>query len=349
MKYKVTIKDDVKIFKSEEYNYKFNLLNGYFMRWGKQFENDPTYAPFGPEILDCEITTKCSGIKGKTCEYCYKSNTPAGANMSFYTFKKVIEKVNVNNQLTSVAFGLGSTAEENPDLWKMCEYLRSINVIPNGTVANVSNETAERIAKNFGAVAVSYHGDYDILADNVARLNAIKKPGNTLDQINIHFVLYEENFDECVNLFKKTKEDERFKGLNAIVLLGLKKCGRAKNGAFNRVSDHKFKLLVNWALNEKIGIGFDSCSANRLLEAVKDHKDFEIIEQLSEPCESKLFSYYVNTEGKGFPCSFCEALEQSDNILECNDFINDIWNSKQTEEWRTKLLKKNRSCPHYDV
>ena len=95
MKFKVADSQDIKSVQSEHYNYIFNKKSGMFVRWGKTEKEDPQASPIGPEILDIEITTKCSGIRGKLCSYCYKSNTAIGKNMSFETFKKVIDNANL--------------------------------------------------------------------------------------------------------------------------------------------------------------------------------------------------------------------------------------------------------------
>ena len=68
--------DRVKIFKSTDYHYLFNLNTGFFARWGKATNEDPEYSKFGPEILDIEISTICSN----ECSFCYKSNTQEGTN-----------------------------------------------------------------------------------------------------------------------------------------------------------------------------------------------------------------------------------------------------------------------------
>lgn len=101
---------------------------------------------------------------------CYKSNTLTGKNMSLETFKKIVNNLNKNKLLTQVAFGLGATAEENPELWDMCRWLRSEGIVPNGTVANISEETASKIASLFGACAVSIHHDKNICYNSVKKL-----------------------------------------------------------------------------------------------------------------------------------------------------------------------------------
>ena len=346
--FEVFIEGNIKKFRSENYNYDFDLTNGNFSRWGETEEDDPTWSQFGPEILDCEITTKCAGISGRLCSYCYKANTPKGRDMTFETFQKVIEEVNFNQQLTQVAFGLGSTAEENPDIWNMCHYLRENHIIPNGTVAQLSQITALNIATNFGGVAVSYHGDFEVLADTVYKLEygKTKAPNSTLQQINIHFMISEETYDDCLKLIELIKTDTRLKDVNAVVLLGLKKCGRAEKG-FNRLSDEHFDILVKKFFQEKIGFGFDSCSANRFehmmvkwtaekvakidevddfevgpqddrlkhLSKLAEHKKLNDILQMIEPCESGLFSSYINVDGFFYPCSFNEKPEWGFDVV----------------------------------
>jgi hypothetical protein len=274
--------------------------------------------------------------------------------MSFETFKKVIKKINTNGQLQQVAFGLGATADENPELWDMCKWLRSKFIIPNGTVANVSKETAKKIATNFGAVAISYHNDFEVLAKNCLQFAPYiiahhkGKEEITLAQLNIHFVIMEETFEDCKKLFTLLKSDPRFLAVNAVVLLGLKKCGRAENGNFNKITDEHFKELVDIAFDKKIGIGFDSCSCNKFLNSIKDREDYSKLEQLAEPCESKLFSIYLNQNAEIFPCSFNEKNRKGFNILDDNNFLNDYWNN-DSDEWRKSLINSERSCPVYDV
>jgi MoaA/NifB/PqqE/SkfB family radical SAM enzyme len=352
----VTIRDDWKIFESEDVSYRFNLRNGYTEVWGKNKDEDPLHSKYGPFIADIEIATSCSGINGKLCEYCYKSNTPNGENLSFENFKKIIKKINKNGQLQQVAFGLDAAATANPELWDMCDWLRSKYIVPNGTVADVSKETAMKIATHFGAVAVSWHNDFEVLAKNCARFAptiVAHHSGNknvTLSQLNIHFVIMEETFEDCKKLFKMVKSDPRFLALNAIVLLGLKKCGRAEKNNFNSITDEHFKELVDIAFEEKIGIGFDSCSCSRFISSIKDRPDFEELKQVSEPCESfGLFSSYINVKGNYYSCSFSEKIEEPMSVLNCDDFIEDIWYSKVVQKRREQSIKRGRTCPYYEI
>jgi len=66
-----TEKRPVKKVRSNGYSYDFNKDTGFFARWGDTFDDDPTYSPFGPEILDIEISTICDG----GCSFCVPPDT----------------------------------------------------------------------------------------------------------------------------------------------------------------------------------------------------------------------------------------------------------------------------------
>jgi hypothetical protein len=346
-----------KLLISEEYNYDMNMINGVFYRWGKTYEDDPQRSPFGPEICDFEIVKGCTGIKnGAICPECYKSNDPIHIKYTtFETFKKVFEKVNVNNTINQVALGLDARAELNPDLWRICEYLRENLVVPNGTVAYVNEETAEKINKYFGAVAVSLHvyqghekEGWESFYESIGNLSR-EFENKKLQQINCHVVACEETYETILELFHRRLTDPWLKNLNAIVLLGLKKCGRGKTG-FTRLSDEHFKELTKQALDYDIGIGFDSCSCRRFEDAIKDIKKYEHMLELTEPCESfALFSSYINEDGKYFPCSFAENCFEGIDVLSVDNFVDDVWNSEQMIALGQKSINNNRKCIYYEV
>lgn len=347
MKYSILEKDNVKCLISEEYNYMFNYKTGFFARWGRTKESDPDYSFFGPEIADIEITTKCDGINGKVCSFCYKANTPNGINMSFDTFKNIFDKL--PKTLTQIAFGADSHATSNPDLWKMMDYCRENKVIPNITVADISDETADNLAKYVGATAVSYYPQQD----KNACYNSVKKlTDRDMNQINIHCFISEETYEDAMNLLSDVKTDIRLSKLNAIVFLSLKKKGRGVN--YHSLSNEKFKVLVDKCLNENISFGFDSCSCNKFVESVKDNPKYEKLATCSEPCESSIFSMYISAEGIYYPCSFCENVKEGIDMTKITDFMKDVWYSDKVKEFRKHLLGNKdsngyRKCPVYNI
>ena len=60
----------------------------------------------------------------------------------------------------------------------------------------------------------------------------------------------------------------------------------------------------------------------------------------------------VNVEGDFFPCSFMEGMvgwKQGISILECRDFLNDVWFNPRTFIWRNQLINNDRRCPVFDL
>lgn len=333
-------------FRSPEYNFYFNYSNGAFLRWGKTVKEDPKYSPFGPEIADIEITNKCN----QGCKYCYKSNVSNGKNMSLDTFIKLIEKINVNGVLTQVAFGLGSTGEENPELWDMCKYLRSKYIAPNGTVANITDETADKIASTFGACAVSYHENKDMCYNSIEKLTK-----RNLKQTNMHIVIHESNYDEVLDVFNDITQDKRLKDLNAVVLLALKTKGRAELNNFKPLSQEKFNSLIEQLFKLKIKFGMDSCNSHKYMNFLNTTNILSEVEkkvqmQFIEPCESfAIFSSYFNVDGLYYPCSFAEGCMEGVDIFKYNDFVKDVWNGKIMTDLRNKSLSCNRKCLLYNI
>jgi radical SAM protein with 4Fe4S-binding SPASM domain len=355
----------IKKVRSKYYNYDFNMENGLLIRWGETMapEDDPVMSPIGPEIADIEISTVCNGI-GKTmdtrkpCSWCYKSNTGCGSNMSFDTFKSIFHKLPKN--LTQIAFGIGDI-DGNPDLWRIMEYCRENDynkVAPNITVngMGITKEVAERLAGLCGAVSVSRYHIPDVCYDAVEKLSDAG-----LTQINIHQLFAEETLDSCYRLFDDIQNDQRLSGLNAVVLLLLKPKGD-RNKMHSVTDIEKFKALFTEAQARKISIGMDSCSAPFMLKTAIDTGQEEIIPSI-EPCESTLFSIYINHEGEVYPCSFTEETpgwESGINMADVSDFFKDVWYSKKLLRWRHDLLGSTqgcagckaqplcRSCPVYD-
>jgi len=338
--------NDYKVFRSPNYNYDFNKNTGYFERWGRAKKDDPSSAP-GPEIVDLELSTICSGVNNKPCQFCYKKNTAQGKNMDLETFKRLFHKL--PRSITQLAAGIGNI-DGNPDLFKIFKYCRENDynqVIPNITINGdrLTDERAELLAKYCGAVAVSYY-DKDICYNAVKKLTDLG-----MTQCNIHYFTSAETYQKAFEVLDDIKKDPRLSKLNAIVMLGLKCKGRAEKG-FNRVGDESFKKLVDYCFEHEIRFGFDSCSAPKFIKSIKDNDRKEIFEMMAEPCESGLFSMYISVTGEFYPCSFMEnseGWEKGIDVLNCDDFIKDVWNNPRTISWRKRLLNNKRNCPVYDV
>jgi hypothetical protein len=194
---------------------------------------------------------------------CYKSNNPNGHNMTLDTFKNVIDKM--PDTLTQIALGADAQGITNPDMFDMMRYAREKGIIPNLTIADVSEDVANKLAKVAGAVAVSVymHAGKDVAYDSIKRLSDAG-----MKQINIHFMLSAETKEFAFEVMNDSLTDSRLKNLNAIVFLSLKKKGRGEK--FSTVNEFDYKEILKFALLNKIPIGADSCSAPIMIKSIRE-------------------------------------------------------------------------------
>lgn len=250
--------------------------------------------------------------------------------------------------LQQIAFGSGSFGIENPEVFEMMSYARSVGVIPNITVANLSDESAEKFSKLCGAMSVSCYSDRNVCYDTIKKLT-----DRGMKQVNIHFVLHKYSKNIAIDIMKDMMTDERLKNMNAIVFLSLKKKGNGEQ--MQILSQEGFDEVINFAFENKIKFGMDSCSGAKFINSIHSREDFKKIMESVEPCESTKISSYINVAGKFYSCSFCENTEsfkEGVNVLGTN-FVKDVWENERTVSWRNNLLEKNAngdfSCPVFEV
>jgi hypothetical protein len=343
----------MKTITSKSINMIFDKTTGFTATWGETKNDDPDVNPFGPTIFDMEITTIC----GKGCSFCYKGNTKNGKNMTFETFKKIFH--NLPKTITQIAFGADAYATSNPDLWRIMDYCRNNEynyVVPNITIADITDETADMLVQHVGAVAVSRYADKNICYDSVKRLTE-----RGLKQTNIHQVIMASTFDQTMETLRDIKTDPRLSGLNAIVFLSLKQKGRGVK--HERISNEQYQMIIDTAFELGIRFGMDSCGAKRFIDASKNRPDFKKLFEMVEPCESSCHSAYCDTDGLYYPCSFTEKgifdnagdwTTGVDLTVEGLDFNKDVWNNPKTIQFRKALLNNKdengvRCCPLYNV
>jgi MoaA/NifB/PqqE/SkfB family radical SAM enzyme len=261
--------------------------------------------------------------------------------MTLAQFKTILGKFNRN--LGQVALGIGDI-DGNPDLFNIMEYARKCGVVPNLTTngARLTDEIVDRLVSLAGAIAVSRYDPKDVCYDAVKRFTDAG-----MSQCNIHALCSMETLDNCFELLDDAKNDPRLSKLNAIVFLAGKKKGRGT--WLTPVPVEQYKVLVDTALEKGVPFGFDSCSAWKLLAAVKDRPDYKKYAMLAEPCESGLFSAYVDVAGTYYPCSFSDEVVEGINLFEIDDFMKDVWFSENVEKWRERLLGNGRKCPLFDI
>lgn len=338
MNYQLTDDKYTKSLKSLNYNYFFNKKTGLFVRWGRTQDDDPLYSAFGPEILDIEITSggQCKG----GCSFCYKSNggkVPVN-NMTLGTFKSIFDKF--PSLLTQIAFGI-MNINSNPEFNDIMSYARSKGVIPNYTCHGIdTTEQDAQFAKQIcGGIAVS-------IVDKDASYSSIRKYLDAgVEQVNIHYMISEETYDRAFDIIHDISEDDRLEGLNAIVFLQYKPKGRGVHKFTSITDNNRMRKLIQYCNEMNVNYGFDSCSSPLVMKSLKSNKDK--IMQFIEPCESTLFSGYINWKGEFFPCSFVEGTEswkEGLKIVETDNFVEDIWNHPKVVSFREEVINSTKGC-----
>jgi hypothetical protein len=262
--------------------------------------------------------------------------------MNLETFGIILDKI--GKQLTQIAFGI-TDADSNPYFPAMLKHCRESGVIPNYTTSGLgmTEDLFTLSAEACGAVAVSVYPHNKDLA--YATVDRFINEG--IEQTNIHLLYYQEN----LRFVHRILEDVGHGNISphAVVLLALKTRGRGKN--FTPTTEEQFGELVDSAMAHNIPLGFDSCSAPKFEQwAMSNNKEDLLI--YSEPCESGLMSSYINVEGNFFPCSFVEGIgnwKQGISVLDCKDFLNDVWFHPRVTEWRSSLLNNHRHCPVFRI
>jgi len=348
-----------KVLDSEDYKYLFNKKNGYFARWGKTYNEDPLFAT-APELLDIEISAGNVGTKEQEClgkcPFCYKANDKGDKpihNMTLDEFKIILskmKKVNDSHILTQIAFGI-MNIYTNPDFFNMMEYARSQEVIPNYTTHGLDvDDFAVRKTKELcGAVAVS-------IVQKEKSYDAVKKFTDAgMNQVNFHFMLSEESYEKAFKIIDDIESDKRLERLNAIVFLQYK--DKNPNSPYHSVlSVEMYKDLIKYCEEKKVAYGFDSCSAPLYMECIKGQPNEKKLEQYCESCESGIFSSYINCFCEFYPCSFSEGVgdwQEGIDVLNCNNFTDDVWNNERVIEWRNNLINSMenncRKCLMYSL
>jgi len=344
MKFEIINTPTKRIVRYEGFYHEFDKKTGYSETWGKTKEDDPDWCKVGPLLCDIEISTVCS----RGCKACYKSNTSKGKNMSLRTFMLLVARL--PKTIDQIAFGIGDI-DTNPDLFDIFRLCRLIDIVPNVTIngTRMTTDFYNNLIRLCGAVAVSHYNDDECF-------NTIQTLTNGgLSQVNIHQILSEDTYGECIDLLLATKTDPRLKNLKAIVFLSLKEKG--DRNCLKPLRDFKkYKQLIDLALKNKISIGFDSCGASNFLKAVEKHENFNRFKTLAEPCESTCFSLYINVDAKAFPCSFTEDQPGYNgvDIIGTNDFIKGVWNHPELQQFRNKLITGKdkhgcRTCPEFNL
>ena len=249
--------------------------------------------------------------------------------------------------LLQLAFGI-TNLTTNPELLQICAFSQKIGITPNITCHGkdeVSDDFLKALCGMCGAISVSKY-DKDKTYNFLERLWY-----NGARQTNMHVLVAEETYDDIMETLYDMRNDKRLANLKSIVMLFLKRRGRGEN--YHTISDEKAEKIFKTALDNDIDFGFDICCSHRFNKFIKKYFDKERNSPESyDFCDSGRFSGYVNTLGEYCPCSFIEnngIWLNGPNVLECKNFIKDIWLGDLSEMYRACLLGNDQKCLYYDV
>ena len=337
--------------RSDGYNYNFTIRSqnnpGKMTRWGYIFKDNPPMAP-SPEILDIEVSTGCT----RGCSWCYKSNIPEGKTMDPEVLKRIL-RITKNN-LTQVALGIGDVESIGTD--RLQTYFiecRRLNIIPNITI------NGSEMDEDYYKLFAMYCGTVDVSVYDENAYNVIKKLTKYYKvQCNIHTLLAEETVLSNLKLISDIKHNKKLSNIHALLFLMLKKKGN--RNYYNTISKKNFNRVLDFAIAENVQIGMDSCSATTFITYLNEHYSENTVNKvipMIEPCESGLFSLYINVDGKVFPCSFMEGQPGWTEGLSIpsteDDFTTEVWFSQKMINWRKRLLNTNdincRECPEFNI
>ena len=266
--------------------------------------------------------------------------------MSLETFQKIFHKLPAT--VGQIAFGCG-TLRRHPEMWDIFKYTKDNGVTPNLTInGDVDQHEFDKIAEMCGACAVSIY-DKELSYDAIKALT-----DRGMKQVNIHFMISQETYEKAFEIMADIKSDPRLAKLNAIVFLSLKTKGRSK-GKYHQLSQEQFTTLTTYALDNNVSFGMDSCSAQKFLRAIEKHSNFSQMETYAEPCESSLYSMYLDVKGDFYPCSFSPGTpgwETGISVLDCDDFLKDVWFNERVRKFSEGVINcRNckQSCSIYDI
>lgn len=165
----------------------------------------------------------------------------------------------------------------------------------------------------------------------------------------------EETYEKTLDILSDIKTDPRLSNLRALVMLSLKEKGRSV-GRFHQLSQEKFDILFQYAIDNNIGCGFDSCSAAKAFNFIDRNPQYEYMREYIEPCEAGgIYSSYINVNCEYFPCSFAEGVGEWSSglsVISCDDIMKDIWFNEKTRKFGESVRKCrscNQGCPIYDI
>jgi len=312
----------------DDYNFIADQESGMTFRWGKTFNDNPSFAPI-PELVDISISNHCT----KGCDFCYRNSRPDNSFMSIVDYEYALDCLNhpTYGNVFQVALG-GGEPLEHPDFIELLNITKDHNIVPNFTTNGglLTPNFSNKIRNKVGAVAVSINNLDNIDYSNIAYLI------ETGIRTNIHYVIDNNNICQAIKILKG-EFNYKLSGINAIVFLTFKPSGRGdcKNILRHDPYLDEFLRLVDNS-NCSCNIGFDACFVPLLMRFTQTRHDF------IDSCEVGFFSVYIDEKLNVTPCSFSNGNDSFN--LRSFEFY-DIWLNKFSE-FRNRIENKcTQVCP----
>lgn len=330
----------LKVDKKNKFYSRFDPETGYYERSGiiedgKDTGVDPFMASF-PELIDVGCMGHCihgaNGLCVKSGVQCYQSGLKTKCpNMSLENFKKIVDEC--KGKVFQFALGGRGDVDQHENFEEILRYCRENNIVPNFTSSGLgfTDEIVSLCKELCGAVAISWYRQEHTY-------KAIKMLLDAGVRTNIHYVLGNNSIDEAI---ERLKNNDFPKGIGAVVFLLHKNVGQGSEKNVLKSNDSKVKEFFDIIDTHTFDfqIGFDSCSVAGLVNFTKN-----INPESFDTCEGGRYSMYITSDMKALPCSFDnQELRWAYDIS--NDTIQNAWDSKQFEDFRSHFHKSCRGCP----
>ena len=328
-----------KIDKKNKFMSIFNPDNGFYMRTGILDENgkdtgvDPFMTSY-PELLDIGIMQTCACAHKCNVDCYQKAIERTGNNMSIEDFESILKQS--KGKLFQVALGGAGDVDTHENFEEIVKLCREYNIVPNFTTSGIlmTKEKANVCKEYCGAVAVSEHfSDYTEKALDLLLEAGVKT--------NIHYVLSNKSIDIAID---RLKNNGFKKGINAVIFLLYKNVGLGRKENVLRIDDERVKEFFHIIDTQQFDfkIGFDSCTVPALINMTSN-----INRESFDTCEGGRWSAYITSDMKMLPCSFDnQDMRWAYDIS--NDTIENAWNSKQFEDFRSHFRNSCKGCADQD-
>ena len=315
----------------------FNRKTGFYMRSNiienKQMTDEEPFMGSFPHLIDVGVMGHCihgeSGLCVKAGIECYQNGLNVREdNMNLSDFERICqESSGLIDQIALGGRGDPDCHEHFEELLKICE---KYCIVPNFTTSGLlmNDEKAKLCKKYCGAVAISwYRSTYTLNAIDLLIKNNVKT--------NIHYVVDKNSIDEAI---ERLENNDFPKGINGIIFLLFKPIGQGKYENILKKDGERIQKFFDVVTKpHPFKVGFDSCFVPGVLNHTKNVNLDSV-----DTCEGARFSMYISPSMVALPCSFDQSHKYAFDIK--NKDINDAWNSKEFEAFRSSLRSRCPSC-----